>query len=564
MMEYTTISETILLSYEQTKIAVYEETKELFEDAPMLLELWHQDAYQTSEDELLHQQPKNEAFVALFNLITVELTNFKRMTKKVIRDTVESYKDTITQTMLPFVQMMSDVEIDFTKPLVNQNYMMTDSSTTFYLMRNIVTSKKGFADNGKGHLESELVDNQGQLHGLAELRPAPLMETEPTDYLIDAVENTLSSLDELTADIFDLVSYMWMTGEHTSDGFIEFHSDDALLLQQGHNESSLDTMKFKERDRFNIMRRVAALTSVWVALNDGPDRLKIVNSRDINSKLYKFQDFKRMFEVGNVRIAFDKKTNKPKGIYALEIKPSSLLQPYLNGSKSSLGVLDLKVFKYSYFTQREHKRLTRYLSRQWKIRVVRGTLHQPFKIGTLLNEMNFPERLNGVQLRDKFEEVLDDLLRDEIIKAWNYSETIDEARVGKRGWVKNYWSQLSVTILPPDVVVLENRKQMPLPTNADEERIEETTDEVIEAIFEEVIEPEQEFFDFDEVIEEPTVILLTPETMRAKIDELGYSIRKAAEEMGMSHTTLSRYMNHKIKRHNKDNDKKMLQWMKDN
>jgi len=466
--------------------------------------------------------------------------------------------------MLPFVQMMSDVEIDFSKPLVNQNYMMTDSSTTFYLMRNIVTSKKGFADNGKGHLESELVDNQGQLHGLAELRPAPLMETEPTDYLIDAVENTLSSLDELTADIFDLVSYMWMTGEHTSDGFIEFHSDDALLLQHGHNDDALDTMKFKERDRFNIMRRVAALTSVWVALNDGPDRLKIVNSRDINSKLYKFQDFKRMFEVGNVRIAFDKKTNKPKGIYALEIKPSSLLQPYLNGSKSSLGVLDLKVFKYSYFTQREHKRLTRYLSRQWKIRVVRGTLHQPFKIGTLLKEMNFPERLNGVQLRDKFEEVLDDLQRDEIIKAWNYSETIDEARVGKRGWVKNYWSQLSVTILPPDVVVLENRKQIPLPTNSDEKLIEESTEEVIEAIFEDVAEPEQESFDFDEVIEESAVMLLTPETMRAKIDELGYSIRKAAEEMGMSHTTLSRYMNHKIKRHNKDNDKKMLQWMKDN
>ncbi len=563
-MEYAAISETILLSYEQTKVAVYEETKELFEDAPMLLELWHQDAYQTSDDERLHQQPKNEAFLALFNLITVELTNFKRMTKKVIRDTVESYKDTITQTMLPFVQMMSDVEIDFSKPLVNQNYMMTDSSTTFYLMRNIVTSKKGFADNGKGHLESELVDNQGQLHGLAELRPAPLMETEPTDYLIDAVENTLSSLDELTADIFDLVSYMWMTGEHTSDGFIEFHSDDALLLQHGHNDDALDTMKFKERDRFNIMRRVAALTSVWVALNDGPDRLKIVNSRDINSKLYKFQDFKRMFEVGNVRIAFDKKTNKPKGIYALEIKPSSLLQPYLNGSKSSLGVLDLKVFKYSYFTQREHKRLTRYLSRQWKIRVVRGTLHQPFKIGTLLKEMNFPERLNGVQLRDKFEEVLDDLQRDEIIKAWNYSETIDEARVGKRGWVKNYWSQLSVTILPPDVVVLENRKQIPLSTNSDEKLIEESTEEVIEAIFEDVAEPEQEAFDFDEVIEESEVMLLTPETMRAKIDELGYSIRKAAEEMGMSHTTLSRYMNHKIKRHNKDNDKKMLQWMKDN
>jgi hypothetical protein len=237
------------------------------------------------------------------------------------------------------------------------------------------------------------------------------------------------------------------------------------------------------------------------------------------------------------------------------------LQPYLNGSKSSLGVLDLKVFKYSYFTQREHKRLTRYLSRQWKIRVVRGTLHQPFKIATLLKEMNFPERLNGVQLRDKFEEVLDDLQRDDIIKAWTYSELIDEARVGKRGWIKNYWSQLSVTILPPDIVVRENRKQMP---TLDEPIEEAPVEDVFDAVFEEVVEPAQEAFDFEEEVEEVAVLVLTPETMRAKIDELGYSIRKAAEEMGMSHTTLSRYMNHKIKRHNKDNDKKMLQWIKDN
>lgn len=556
-MQYVDISDTMLLSYEVTKVAVYEETKALFQDAPMLLELWEQDVFHTTEDELKQEQPKNEAFRELFNLITKDLTNFKVMTKRIIRNTVESYKDTIIHTMLPYAEVLSD-EIDFSKPMENQNYILSDSSTTFYLMRNIVTSKKGFADNGRGHLESELVDNQGQLHGLAELRPAPLVETEPSDHFIDAVENTLSSLDELTADIFDLVSYMWMTGEHTSDGFIEFHSDDALRLQHAQDENAGEHMKFKERDRFNIMRRVAALTSVWVALNEGTEKLKIVDAREIkNSKLYKFQDFKRMFEVGNVRIAFDKKTNKPKGIYALEIKPSSLLQPYLNGTKSSLGVLDLKVFKYSYYTQREHKRLTRYLSRQWKIRAMKGSLHQPFKVETLLHEMNFPERLNGVQLRDKFEEVLDDLQIDEVIKAWTYSEPIDEARVGKRGWVKNYWSHLSVTIMPPDIVVYENKKRTPLPHMPQEEAA--PVEEIVDAVFEEVTpEPAQETFTFEETIE----VELTPESMRAKIDALGLSIRKAAEEMGMSHTTLSRYMNHKIKRHNKDNDKKMLAFLK--
>ena len=49
-----------------------------------------------------------------------------------------------------------------------------------------------------------------------------------------------------------------------------------------------------------------------------------------------------------------------------------------------------------------------------------------------------------------------------------------------------------------------------------------------------------------------------------KLDELSYSIRKAPEEMEISHTTLSHYMAHKIKRHNQDNDQKMISWLEMN
>lgn len=416
---------------------------------------------------------------------------------------------------------------------------------------------------------TELIDNQGTLHGFAELRPAPLFQTEAEvdqTYGLNLLETTLSSLDELTADIFDLVSYQWMTGKRDSEGFIEFHSDDALLLRHYEKGEAPDKLKFKERDRFTIMRRVAALSSVWIALNDGPERVKIVNASEIDSKLYNFQDFKRMFDVGSVRIAFDKKTNKPKGIYALQIKPSTLLQPYLDGTKSSLGVLDLKVFKYSYVSQREHKRLTRYLSRQWKIRSIKGTVNQPFKIATLLNEMNFPARLNGVQLRDRFEEVLDDLQRDEVIANWCYTEEIDEARVGKRGWVQSYWSQISIVITPPSTVMLGNKKKITLPNAPLENAPAETnvsTNEPIETEYTEVVVEKTEQTEF--IFEAPEKIqALTPELMRAKIDELGYSIRKAADEMGISHTTLSRYIARKIKRHNKDNDQKMMMWLEMN
>ena len=565
-MDYQTLSDTKILNYEQRKIAVFEEVKELFSELPSLLEIWYKDAYltpSTDKNQLTPGEEVSESFRSLYVLIIEELSDYKRVTKRIISNIVANFEDTIKEHVTPFLTNLVDPTNNIS--LTERDYIYANTSTPFHLMRNIVTSKTNFSTKETGFMGTELIDNQGTLHGFAELRPAPLFQTEADldqNYGIDLLETTLSSLDELTADIFDLVSYQWMTGQRDSEGFIEFHSDDALLLRHYEKGVVPDKVKFKERDRFNIMRRVAALSSVWIALHDGPERIKIVNASEIDSKLYNFQDFKRMFDVGSVRIAFDKKTNKPKGIYALQIKPSTLLQPYLDGTKSSLGVLDLKVFKYSYVSQREHKRLTRYLSRQWKIRSIKGNLNQPFKIATLLNEMNFPARLNGVQLRDRFEEVLDDLQRDEVIANWSYTEAINEARVGKRGWVQNYWSQLSVMITPPAIVMLENKKKIALP-NAPVETILHTNDAPVEAEYKEVIVEKTEQTEF--IFEAPKKVQeLTPEIMRAKIDELGYSIRKTAEEIGISHTTLSRYLARKIKRHNQDNDQKMILWLEMN
>lgn len=577
-MEYQALSDTKILNYEQKKIAVFEEVKGLFSELPFLLAMWHQDAYHTVAEEKSAQTPGphiSESFRAIYYLIINELSDYKRFTKRIIRNTVLNFEDTIKEHVAPYLADLIEQNSDI--PLAERDYIYANTSTTFHLMRNIVTSKNNFSEKDTGLLGMELVDNQGTLHGFAELRPVPLIQTEANldqSYGLDLLETTLSSLDELTADIFDLVSYQWMTGNRDNEGFIEFHSDDALLLRHYEKGKVSDKLKFKERDRFNIMRRVAALSSVWIALNDGPERVKIVNASEIDSKLYNFQDFKRMFDVGSVRIAFDKKTNKPKGIYALQIKPSTLLQPYLDGTKSTLGVLDLKVFKYSYVSQREHKRLTRYLSRQWKIRSIKGTITQPFKIATLLNEMSFPARLNGVQLRDRFEEVLDDLQRDEVIADWTYTEEIDEKRVGKRGWIQNYWTQINVLITPPATVMLENKKKITIQNapltmqdNAPVEVMESapTSSEnvMLEAEYTEVVveKTKQTEFFFDAPVK---VQELTPEVMREKIDELGYSIRKAAEEIGISHTTLSRYMARKIKRHNKDNDQKMMLWLEMN
>lgn len=581
-MDYEKISDTILLDYSSLKIALYEECKPLFENYPTLLDLWKRDAYSTSELEAERQAPDHllsDSFTALYKLFTESIYNNYKITKRLIKFAVENYRDSIVESQMDYIQTLvvsSKDEGNLLKIIeaTDREFIYTNAGTEYHLMRDIVTKKGDFSEKGTGYLGAELVDNQGLLHGYAELRPVPLIPSEgdndPT-YWLDLVETTLSSLDELTADIFDLISYLWMTSEKDSEGFIEFHSDDALMLRYFDESIPPEEMKFKERERFNIMRRVAALTSVWVALNDGTERIKLVNTKDLEKdNLYNFQDFKRMFEVGSVRIAFDKKTDAPKGIYSLQIKPSSLLQPYLDGTKSSLGVLDLKVFQYSHFKQREHKRLTRYLSRQFKIRSIKNTINQPFKVSTLLKEMCFASRLNGIQIRDKFEEVLDDLMRDSVIDYWQYNEEIDESKVGKRGWVQNYWGNITVTIMPPSEVVDENKRLRngnALPASVQSTLKHITKDTVVsDAGFIDIKEvalssgaTKQEAFVFDIPVN-PTVEL-SPETIKQRINSLGYSVRKAADEIGISHSTLSRYINKKTKRQNKDNDQKMMDWL---
>jgi helix-turn-helix, Psq domain len=51
--------------------------------------------------------------------------------------------------------------------------------------------------------------------------------------------------------------------------------------------------------------------------------------------------------------------------------------------------------------------------------------------------------------------------------------------------------------------------------------------------------------------------------MQVMINCLNMSIRKAAEEIDIAHTTLSRYLRKENKRQNNKNDEKMLNWLKE-
>ena len=75
-MKYENIPDTLILNYELLKIAIYEETKELFGDRPYILEKWKQEAYLMTEEEIRNQAPPyimGLSFRALYSLFTQTL-----------------------------------------------------------------------------------------------------------------------------------------------------------------------------------------------------------------------------------------------------------------------------------------------------------------------------------------------------------------------------------------------------------------------------------------------------------------------------------------------------------
>ena len=230
---------------------------------------------------------------------------------------------------------------------------------------------------------------------------------------------------------------------------------------------------------------------------------------------------------------------------------------------------------------------------------LKSKLTQPFKISTLLKEMDISVRYNWSDKKDKLENVLDDFKADGVIKDWNYKEAFDESVVGKKGWYKN-WINYSIIIYPTDNLLEGYKKSEDLsaqeildqtilqkmhqnaPNNPLLKTDEFSTNSLTSAMREtastiekEILEksPTKGTFKKDEVahkIEQQAFVFdvkeeieLSPETMGDMINCLNMSIRQAALEIGVAHTTLSRYIRKENKRQNNKNDEKMLNWLKE-
>lgn len=477
------------------------------------------------------------------------------ITRPSLERVIREHQSEIINLLSPIIELSSRSENETSimnsvwELLYEKDYIFTNMNADFQLIRDVVTSPNNFNMQNDTTSKSELVDSRGVLRGMAEVRLSTgnMKEDEFNPLWIQLVEQTLSSLDEFTADLFDLISYLWVVSPKNSHGYIEFESDYALRLRFANPLA--EDFKIRERERFSIMRRVAALSSIWISMRD--DNITVINYEsllDEDRKNYDFQTFTRMFDITSLKMAYDRTTGEPKGIYSLQIRPTPVIERYLNNSKQTFGPLDMKVFKFHHITQREHKRLTRFLNYQWKIRTIQRSVARPFKVETLVNVMKFAARTRLNTRMEMFRTVLNDLVENGVIKNWNYGTEFDESKLLKRGGSK-FWLSQYVYITPPDTMTVLNKEKFLL-DNVKESFInkneEEINTEQLSLLLEQGKETKQAKTNKKNIesLSAEQRILIIDEYMKNN----NLTLRMVSSETGISAATLMRYLNGSVKK----------------
>lgn len=475
------------------------------------------------------------------------------ITRPALERVIQEHQLEIINLLSPIVEMSGNNEASLMNSvwelLYEKDYIFTNMNADFQLIRDVVTSPNNFNMQNELTSISELVDSRGILRGMAEVRLATgnMEEDEFNPLWNQLVEQTLSSLDEFTADLFDLIAYLWVVSPKNSHGYIEFESDYALRLRFANPLA--EDFKIRERERFSIMRRVAALSSIWISMRD--DNITVINYEtlsDEDRKNYDFQTFTRMFDITSLKMAYDKTTGEPKGIYSLQIRPTPVIERYLNNSKQTFGPLDMKVFKFHHITQREHKRVTRFLNYQWKIRTIQRSVARPFKVETLVNVMKFATRTRLNTRIEMLRTVLNDLVENGVIKSWYYANEFDESKLLKRGGSKVWMSQ-KVFITPPDTMTILNKEKFLL-DNVKESFLTQNEEPINTEQLSLLLEQGKE--KIQTATKESQVETLSADQSRLLlIDEYmknhKFTLRMVSAETGVSTATLMRYLNGSVK-----------------
>nr|WP_276561320.1 XRE family transcriptional regulator [Bacillus paramycoides] len=479
---------------------------------------------------------------------------------------IDSYKEEIYTEIEGFIEkefqnvapsnsiiLENDQNIDKINIVNHEDYYEVNNSAVYYKLRDGI-AKNQFEEDENSKVLQYPIETKSS-NGVAQLsshkdEDLRLTNTEEAARWNTLVDDVMSNMDDLTADCLDAITIQWINEAKSPDEFIDFSYEQVLEMCNIPKTIVKNKEYYRAEDKIKIAKRIAALASIFIYLNDD-NEVVVLNDRDDEGERLelKREVIKRLFVLDSVVLWRHSVTNEYMGIESCRIKPGSFLTNYLYGSNNTTALLSKKALEYNSYRHKYHKRLIRYLTWQWRIRQMYSSLKKPYSIGGdkgLLSVMDIPKDWKPNRIREQLENVLMDLENEKVISHWEYSDPLDEQQIGKRNWFKNYYANLGITILPP----------------------EEMLQSMDRVIGKKSIEEPQEQLPEVTVVEEVRKTVESVEQIEKKIrdqilkvhNEKKVSIREIADEISISPSTLSRFCNYKTKRLSKKALEKLTKW----
>ncbi|AIW87981.1 PXO1 ORF14-like protein [Bacillus mycoides] len=445
---------------------------------------------------------------------------------------------------------------------VDKDYFEVNNSAVYFKLRDGI-SKNHFEEDSNIGVKSYPIETK-ESNAIAQLsshrdEDLKLIKDDEASRWNTLVNDVMSNMDDLTADVLDSITIQWLAQAKSPDEFIEFSYEQVLDMCNVPKKKVSKGEYYRPEDKIKVAKRIAALASIFIYLNDD-NEVVVLNDENENDEEYKVKRevIKRLFVLDSVVLWRHNTTNEYMGIESCRIKPGSFLSSYLYDSNNTTALLSKKALEYNSYRHKYHKRLIRYLTWQWRIRQIYSTLKRPYSIGGdkgLLAVMAIPLTWKPSRIREHLENVLTDLERESVISKWEYSSKLDEECLNKKNWFKDYWINLSIIILPPEELIksmynLPKKKTLEIENNNETiiEYSEETKD--ITDMSQITVSKEPDIFD-EEAVREKIL-------KKRNVDNI--SIRELAKEIKVSAPTLSRFCNKQTKRLSTNAVDKLSKW----
>lgn len=416
-----------------------------------------QDLLHYSKQTLSTIKSKNDA-ATLNKIVTINLpyvlTEFKAITGKTIIDLNFISNNKMSRTYLMKV-------FDYINEIIEKYYLKNENgkyielySTPIYRKLVEAISTKDF--NGGNVLdglwpEKVLSDEQGISHIARIMPPEAILPSLTSDQLQKwkaTVSGYMLSMNDETADVLDIITSAWLEKAVTSDSMYTIDADSIMRargIKTRKNSADKRISTFKLEDRQKIANHIHILSNTWI--NVVEYKIPVADSKKKPLKLVG-QSPAIMIDM---KFGIENPSNGKLKEFIWRFKPGSVFADYLISNGHSTLLQSQKALSYNYYTQKEEKRLTRFLAWEWG--TVPGDTTRRYKVATLLEliHRDIDKKHPNVTLQ-RIESALDQLQTDSVIKKWCYEK--DEDYSNSNYWL-NHWLENYVVIEAPDSYIVE-------------------------------------------------------------------------------------------------------------